>query len=151
MNKVFPQTMALELSEHFTDPKLKAIGKWGCCALVSLWIMGIEGDIGNICLVADEMGKGLDNECTVNWVKFFSNVAGRKITVTFKEIKSLEETKKCGRCAVRYDYNGQYHWVGVEKGKIAYNPLRHSVCVTYGKPTQLRIIKSADGEVFKWN
>lgn len=140
MNKTYPQTMAEELSKHFSDYKLKAIGKWGCCAFVSLWIMGIEGDIGNIGLLADEMGKGLDNECTVNWVKFFKNVTGKTISVTFKEIKFLSELKNEGRCAVRFDYNGKYHWVGVEKGKIAYNSLKHSVCVEYGKPTQARII-----------
>ena len=146
----FPQSDAIELERRFHDKKLISISKYGCCAFVSLWIMGIEGGIGNICLVADEIGKGLDVDCTVQWFQFFKDVCGAEISVEFKEIKSLTELSKYGRVAVRFDYNGKSHWVGVERGELAYNPLKHSVCVEKGTPTTARIITSKNGGL-KWS
>lgn len=141
MNKNYPQSDAIELAERFNDEKLKAISKWGCCAFVSLWIMGITDTIDAITILADEMGKGLDEECTVKWYDFFRNVSGREISVEFREInKLLDVAKVKGRCAVRYDFNGKSHWVGVENGKVVYNSLKHSQCVERGKPTKARII-----------
>lgn len=140
MNKVFPQTMARTLAQSFSDPKLKAIGDFGCCAFTALWIMGIEGDIGNICILGNQIGKSLDGECTVFWKKFFKNVSGKDIEVEFLKINSLADVKKYGRCEVKYVYNGSYHWVGVERGKVAYNSLAHSECLKYGTPTEARII-----------
>lgn len=145
------QSDALELYKRFHDTRLKAIADYGCCAFVALWIMGIEGGVGNICLLADEIGKGLDADCTVYWAQFFKNICGREIAVEFKTIKSITELNGYGRVAVRFDYNEKSHWVGVENGVLAYNSLAHSVCVEKGKPTQARIIRNEDGDIFKWN
>lgn len=139
-----PQSVAEELAQKFPDEKLKTIAKYGCCAFTALWIMGIDKELESICLVADEMGKGLDNECTVYWFDFFKHISGREIKVEFREIKKLSDLLDVkGRCAVRFDFNGKSHWVGVEKGKVVYNSLKHSVCVEKGKPTKARIITFA--------
>ena len=144
MNKRFLQTEAEELSKRFPDSKLKAIAKWGCCAFTALWIMGIEPTTESITLLADEMGKGLDEECTVKWYDFFRNVSGRAVKVEFRDIKTLLELNKVkGRIAVRFDCGKNSHWVGVEGGEVAYNSLKYSNCVTNGKPTKARIITFA--------
>jgi hypothetical protein len=141
MNKNFPQSDATELYERFDNEKLRVISKYGCCAFTALWIMGITDSINAITILADEIGKGLDNECTVQWFDFFKNVSGRSIKVEFRDIKKLIDLGSVkGRCAVRYDFNGKNHWVGVENGKIAFNSLKTSQCVTLGKPTKARII-----------
>lgn len=140
----YPQTIAEELAERFPDQKLKMIAKYGCCAFASLWFMGIEDDIESILIVADEMGKGLDQECTVSWYEFFKNVSGREIKVEFRDINKPSDLLKIkGKCIVRYDYNGLGHWVGAENGKVVYNSLKHSNCVEKGKPTKARIITLA--------
>lgn len=110
-----PQTMAAKLGEVTGDKKLIAVGKWGCCAFTALWIVGLEDATDNICTVIREMGKGLDDECTVYWNVFYKNVTGKNATVERREIKNLSELKKIGRCAVRFDYQGASHWVGVEQ------------------------------------
>lgn len=135
-----PQSDALKLLEKFYDPKLKAIGNYGCCALVALWIMGITGSVESICLVAGQIGKSLDADCTVYWQKFFKEISGRNISVEFRDIKKLYELKDVEYCAVRFDYNGKSHWVGVSHGEVVYNPLSYSVCVDKGKPATARII-----------
>lgn len=136
-----PQTMAQRIGEATGDRKLTAIGKWGCCAFTALWIAGLEDATDNICIVVRQMGKGLDNECTVFWSIFYKNVTGKNITVERREIKSLDDVKDIERCAVRFDYRGYSHWVGVEYGRIAFNSLEFSNCVTYGNPSTARIIK----------
>lgn len=140
MNKEFPQTDAGELASRFSDKKLDAIAKYGCCAFSALWFMGIEKSVDAITILADEIGKGLDEECTVQWFKFFTDISGREIKVEFRDIKTLLEVSKIKRCIVRFEYNGKAHWVGVENGKIAYNSLKESTCVIKGKPTTARII-----------
>ena len=136
-----PQTMAAKLGEVTGDKKLIAVGKCGCCAFTALWIVGLEDATDNICTVIREMGKGLDDECTVYWNVFYKNVTGKNATVERREIKNLSELKKIGRCAVRFDYQGASHWVGVEHGKVAFDSLEFSRCLTYGKPTTARIIR----------
>ena len=136
-----PQTMAAKIGEATGDKKLIAVGKWGCCAFTALWIVGLEDATDNICTVIREIGKGLDDECTVYWNVFYKNVTGKNATVERREIKNLSELKKIGRCAVRFDYQGASHWAGVEHGKVAFNSLEFSRCLTYGKPTTARIIR----------
>ena len=135
-----PQTTARELAKRFNDEKLKAIANYGCCAFCALWIMGIEGDVGNINILADQIGYSLESDCTVHWFDFFSNVSGRKIKVEFRNIQSTTDLNGLGRCAVRFDYKGKSHWVGVENGLVVYNPLKYSECVEKGRPTTARII-----------
>jgi hypothetical protein len=141
MNKDFPQSIAIELSKVFPDKKLLSIANYGCCAFVSVWIMGIEKPLAAITTIAEEIGKSLEADCTVHWIEFFKNVSGREIAVEFREINKLSDLNRVkGRCAVRFDYNGHSHWVGVENGKIVYNSIKHSNCVEKGKPTKARII-----------
>ena len=135
-----PQSDALELAETFTNPKLRAIANYGCCAFVALHIIGINGLVSNLKIIGNEIGKGLDDECTVLWYKFFENVSGKKIKIEYRDIKSLEELKDVEQCAVRFDYNGKSHWVYVSRGEITYNPLKYSLCVDKGRPATARII-----------
>lgn len=125
----------------------KAIGDYGCCAFVALWALGIEPktDAEAIELVAEAMEKGaVEKDCTVKWIEFARLFTGKNIKVEFMEIKSLIDLNKkksiCGRIPVRFDYDGNSHWVGVEDGKVAFNPLEKSRCVEYGKPTKARIM-----------
>lgn len=136
------QTLAEELSKIFPDEKLKIIAKEGCCAFCALWVMGIEDPIEQIKIIGEELGNSLKKDCTVKWFEFFDKVAGREIDVEFRDIKSLKDVMDVkGKCIVRYDFNGLGHWVGVEDGKVVYNPLEKSVCVERGKPAKARIIK----------
>ena len=41
---IAPQTYAEELNKIFPNSKLTAISKYGCCAFVLLWCLGIEPD-----------------------------------------------------------------------------------------------------------
>ena len=134
-----PQTLAIELNKTFPNKTLEAIGKWGCCAFVLLWCLGLEPeDVDAICIVNSLMKKGaLDEECTVSWYKAIDILTGRKLKefekVKIKSIRSIKE-----RTPVIYSYNGKGHFVGVENGKIGFNPLSHSECVEKGKPTEMR-------------
>ena len=141
---MFIQDEAIKLAKIFPEcNRLVIIASKMCCASVALWIMGID-EKEHLSIIADELGKSLDDECTVYWDKFFEKVAGRKINVEFKDIKKESELKQIkGRIAVRYDYNGHSHWVGYENGKLAYNSLESSACVKFGKPTTTRIITLA--------
>ena len=131
-----PQSLAEEL---YSIP-LAEIADFGCCAFVLIWCLGLEmSDIDAIKKVADGMKKGvLDLDCTVKWYEFASFLGCPIKSVEFKQICDIKGIKE--RTPVRYDYNGKYHWVGVENGKIAFNSLKNSVCVKYGKPTTARIL-----------
>lgn len=144
-----PQTLADMLYRHFPAENLKAIKEYGCCAFVLMWCLGIEpdDDAEAIMTVDDLMqSKALKDDCTVKWAEAIRRLAGREMkAVDFVNISSIFHIKD--RCPVRYDYNGKSHWVGVEDGKVAFNPLKHSVCVENGKPATMRIIhiKGIDG------
>ena len=136
-----PQTLAIELNKDFPNPRMKAIGDWACCAFTLLWCLGIEpDDITAIQTVSDLMKDGaLDNECTVYWADCIENLTGRKLKKLEKvPITSIKKIK--GRTPVRYTFNGKGHWVGVENGRIAFNSLKESDCVSKGKPTEMRVI-----------
>lgn len=136
-----PQTVAFKLGSLISDKRLKAIGDFGCCAFVALWIMGIEGIAEPIRIILNNMGKGLDYECLVYWRRFFKDVSGRDVWVEFRDIQSLDDLKGIkGRIAVRFDLGKNSHWVGVEDGKVIYNSLENSACVDFGKPTTARIV-----------
>lgn len=141
---IYPQSEAMAWSVAFPDSKrLKAIADFACLAMTYLWILGIEADNVPLYLktISESIDKGLlDEECTVlNAEKYLEAFSGKKWKVTKKEISSIEEIKK--PTAVRFDYNGHSHWVGVENGKIAFNSLANSVCVSRGKPTTARIVE----------
>lgn len=134
-----PQTKA----EEIKNMKLEAISRYGCCAFVLMWCLGIEpDDLQAIDTLNDMIKAGvIESDCTVKWVEAIKHLTGRKMTVEFKDIKDLRGIKD--RTPVRYDYKGKSHWVGVEKGMISFNPLVYSQCVDKGRPVTARILKLA--------
>ncbi len=144
-----PQSLAAELYSHFPAKNLKSIKEYGCCAFVLMWCLGIEpDDDAEAVMTVDSLiqEKALKEDCTVKWAEAIRRLTGRKMrAVDFVNITSILHIKD--RCPVRYDHNGKSHWVGVENGKIAFNPLKRSVCVESGKPSTMRIIhiKGIDG------
>ena len=56
----------------------------------------------------------------------------------------IDELKNIERCAVLFSIDGiGGHWVGVEFGKVAFNPKLHSDNLANGKPISARILKVA--------
>ncbi len=137
----YPQTLAREFCSVISPARLETIGKYGCCAFVLLWCLGIEPDnMEAIELVNDMINAGvIEKDCTVKWAEAVKFLTGRDITVEFKNIKDILSIKD--RTPVRYDYKGQGHWVGVERGMIAFNPLEYSLCVDKGRPVTARLLK----------
>lgn len=144
-----PQSLAAELYSHFPAKNLKSIKEYGCCAFVLMWCLGIEpDDDAEAVMTVDSLiqAKVLKEDCTVKWAEAIRWLIGREMrAVDFVNITSILHIKD--RCPVRYDHNGKSHWVGVENGKVAFNPLKRSVCVESGKPSTMRIIhiKGIDG------
>lgn len=84
--------------------------------------------------------KILDSDGTVmNAEALLKGITGRDVSVTKKDIKSLDEVRK--QTPVRFDYNGHSHWVVVSDGKIIFNSIENSQCVKHGKPVTARIIE----------
>lgn len=130
--KNYPQTFATDVSKN-----IEAIGKFGCLAMCYLFCIGIDGDCSDyVRSVSNAMNEGLlDSECTVlDAEKFLEHFSGRKFHVTKKNYKDISEIKN--PTPVRYSYNGKSHWVVVENGKIVFNSLANSLCVTKGKLDQ---------------
>lgn len=138
---MYPQSKAIELAKVYENKKLETIGKYGCCAFVAMWLMGLESDYTMLKIIGEEIGHTLGDDCTVKWKEFFACVVGKTVEVEFRNIKSIEEVENEYRCAVRFDYNGKSHWVGVQYGELKFNPLSYSQCVDKGRPTTARIIK----------
>ncbi len=131
-----PQTFC----EKLTNYPLEMIADYGCCAFVALWLCGKKvTDLQAIEILSEAMNKqAIDLDCTVKWYDFCEYI-GRPIkAVEFKDVTDIKKIKE--KCAVRFDFNGRSHWVGVQNGKIRFNPLKSSVCVKYGKPTTARIL-----------
>ena len=139
---IYPQTFASEVAKN-----IDAIGKYGCLAMCYLYCVGIRDNaLEYIRILSDCMNKGiLDNECTVlDASKFLEYVTGKRYDVTKKQFNDLSKITE--PYPVRYVYNGKGHWVVVQKGKIVFNSLINSQCVTKGKPDtkdNTRVIKLA--------
>lgn len=137
-----PQTLAEELYKHFHDQKLKAIKDYACCAFSLIYWLGIDcSDVDAIMLVSDLMNnKALDPDCTVYWGECIKQLTGREMEslekVQTKDIKKIKE-----KTIVKFSNGGYSHWVVVENGKVVFNSLKYSKCVSEGKPTEARIIK----------
>lgn len=135
---VYPQDLSIELSKM----ELDNIGKNGCCAFVFLWCLGIEPDnpLESIRLVDEAIKKNyIMKDCTVKWYEWGKALTGRTIDVEKVKITTISNIKE--RTPVFYSINGvSGHWVGVENGKIAYNPIKDSINVKQGKPRELRKI-----------
>jgi len=127
-----PQTRAL------------AIGKWGCLAMCYIYCAGVEPDDPEeyIRLVSHAMDEGLlDEECTVlSASKLLKFVSGKDYYVGKKDVdeKNIKDIKE--PTPVRFSYYGSGHWVVVENGEIAFNPLSYSKSVEKGRPTSARPI-----------
>lgn len=136
-----PQSLAIEIKDTIKPEHLESIGRYGCCAFVLLWCLGIEPDDIEAIKTVNSMisAKVIEDDCTVKWADAVYYLTGRKITVEFKDIKDLRGIRE--RTPVRYDYKGKGHWVGVENGMIKFNPLVYSQCVDKGRPVTARIIK----------
>ena len=95
--------------------------------------------------------KVLDTDCTVYWDKVSRYLTGRGCSKENKPITSIKNIKE--RTPVYFertyeDKTGKHkkgHWVGVEKGKIKFNSVEHSLCVEQGKPTEARILTFKGG------
>lgn len=127
---IYPQTFAAEVSKN-----IDAIGKYGCLAMCYLYCVGIRDNaLEYIRILSDCMNKGLlDKESFVNSApQYLEYVTGKRFDVIKKQFNDLSKIKE--PCPVRYAYNGKKHWVVVENGKIVFNPLLNSQCVTKGKP-----------------
>lgn len=136
-----PQTAAMELYDHFKDKRLYNIQKYGCCAFVLMWCLGLDpSDVTAIATLDDMIShKVIKEDCTVRWAEAIRYLSGREMTsIDFLEIKTISDIKE--RTPVRFDFSGQSHWVGVENGQVVFNPLKISNCVMYGRPTQKRVL-----------
>lgn len=130
--KNYPQTFAMDVAKN-----IKAIGEYGCLAMCYLYCVGIDGDCSDyIRSVSNAMNQGLlDSECTVlDASKYLEYFTGRKFKVSKKNVKDISEITS--PTPVRYKYNGHCHWVVVENGKIVFNSLANSQCVTKGQLDQ---------------
>ena len=143
-----PQTLAEKLYQQFPTLKLKSIKDYACCAFTLMWCLGYEPDDVEAVLTVGYMidKRVIDTDCTVYWSQAAEYLAGRKLTVEFKDITDPKEIKTIkDRTPVKFSYNGKSHWVGVENGKVKFNSLEKSVCVDKGKPVTMRILKLSGG------
>lgn len=138
-----PQTLAETLNKNFPNKELENIAKHACCAFTLMWCLGIEpeDDMEAIYTVKRMIdNKAIKKDCTVEWGKAVRYLTGRSMReIIFQDIKVIKNIKE--RTPVRYDLNGKSHWVGVENGIVAFNPLKYSNCVINGRPVTARIIK----------
>ena len=137
-----PQSLAEELYKHFPTSKLKAIKDYACCAFSLIYWLGIDcSDVDAVMLVSDLMKhNALDVDCTVYWAECIKQLTGREMEslekVQIKDIKKIKE-----KTIVKFSNGGYSLWVVVENGKVVFNSLKYSKCVSEGKPTEARIIK----------
>lgn len=138
-----PQSVA-ELIAELPAENIRAIAKYGCCAFSLLWALGFEiaesvRAIETLSHMID--AKAIGKDCTVYWTEAIRFVTGKTAYVEFLTVSDEKELKNLkGRIIVRYEYGNHSHWVGVENGKVAYNSLKESRCVSFGHPTAVRII-----------
>lgn len=141
-----PQDLAKELSRLFPNEDMKKISDNACCAFVVMWCLGIEPEDINAIKYVQEMRQKeiIRNDCVVFWNKIVPYLTGRDLeNVEFKKIDSIKNIKS--RTPVLYALDGNEegvgHWVGIEKGRIGFNPKKYSVNVENGKPVEARILK----------
>ncbi len=141
-----PQTLAKELNKMFPNKDMKVIGDNACCAFVLMWCLGIEpDDIEAIKTIQRMRDNGaLRQDCVVFWFKAVPYLSGRELeNVEFKKINSLLGIKERTPVLMAKPGNkeGVGHWVGVENGKIEFNPLEYSENVANGRPVEMRALK----------
>lgn len=137
-----PQLLAEELNKVFPNPKLKAIGDFACCILTLMWYLGIdESDTDAIMTVAELIDKGvLNGECLVYWFPAVEALTGRKLkSVTEEPITSIKKIK--GKAIVKFKNGSQFHWGGVENGKVVFDSRGNSKTIAEGKPVLIKVLK----------
>lgn len=147
-----PQTLAEKLYNQFPSAKLKSIKDYSCCALTFMWCIGYDPeDTEAIIVVGQMIDKGIiDPDCTVYWDKVSRFISGRGCSIEKVNINSISKIKE--RTPVKYEYknksNGKTysHWVGVQNGRVAFNPLETSQCVIQGHPVEMRKLTFIGGE-----
>lgn len=136
-----PQSFAITCNKAFSTSEIKAIAEYGCCAFVLMWCLGINvPDFIAVKKVQDMIRKKvIDTDCTVKWSSAVDHLTERQLAdVKFVEISGIKDIKE--RTPVMYKLGEKCHWVGVENGKVAFNPLKFSQCVTLGKPAEKRVL-----------
>ncbi len=135
-----PQDMAARLYEQFPTEPLRNIKDSACCAFVLMWCMRQDQDDADAVMTAAKMMKAgaLGSDCLVYWDAAARFLTGHGVYVTKESITTIKGIKE--RTPVLYTYNGKGHWVGVERGKIKFNPLEKSECVEKGKPAEKRVL-----------
>jgi hypothetical protein len=135
-----PQTLAERLYKEFPNPRLRSIKDNACCIFTLMWCLGLDPeDADAIITVGKLIDKGIiDDDCTVYWQRAIEHLSGRQATVDFVDITDIKKIKN--RTPVRYVKGSHGHWVGVEKGKIAFNSLDYSNCVANGQPQTMRVL-----------
>lgn len=127
----------------YPQSELKLITDNCCLFMCYLWCMGIIPEKSSSWLryVADALDANLiDEECTVlDASKLIEHFTGKKRTVTKKNITSALEINAATPVLFRAE-GFIPHWVVVEHGEIAFNPLLNSKSVSRGKPCEARII-----------
>lgn len=138
-----PQTLAQKYGTIFDSKTLQNIGQNGCCAFCALYLINpYLPDIDAMITLAQQIGKGLDADCTVYWHDYIANISGKDSSVKFLDIDGLQDIKHSAKpLIVRFDYCSKSHWVVVKNGKIVFNPLEHSTCVEKGKATKARLLE----------
>lgn len=138
----YPQTDIINI-----EKKISNIKKYGCCAFCTLWALGydaISNDEAIKLLIRGIETGALEEDCTVNWKQFAKLITNENYDVEMLDLinQTKDELKNYqGRIIVRFDNGNNYHWVGYENGKLAFNSLNYSYCVEYGRPTKIRILK----------
>lgn len=138
----YPQTYSEEI-----EKKIVNIKKYGCCAFTTLWALDkdtLSNDEAIQLLIRGIDTGALEEDCTVNWKPFSKLITNENYDVEMIDLinQTKDELKNYqGRIIVRFDNGNNYHWVGYENGKLAFNSLKYSYCVEYGRPTKIRILK----------
>lgn len=137
-----PQSLAAAMTKFFRAPDLKTVADKGCCAFVLMWCLGIDcNDIKAIKKVREMLKKNvIEPDCTVKWFSATDWLCPARPLddVLFRDISSIKDIQE--RTPVMYQYGKKCHWVGVEHGRIAFNPLSYSQCVALGKPVEKRVL-----------
>ncbi len=109
-----------------------------------MWCLGIEQeDIKAIMDVQRMIDTNvLQSDCTVQWYKIVPYLTGRELKgVRYEKIRILKGIKERTPVFFQKDPDSKKgHWVGVENGKIGFNPLAYSVNVEEGRPTKMRVL-----------
>lgn len=135
-----PQDMAARLYEQFPTETLRNIKDSACCAFVLMWCLKQDPEDAEAVMTVSRMMKAgaIGSDCLVYWDAAARFLTGHGVYVNKENIGTLKGIKE--RTPVLFTYNGKGHWVGVERGKIKFNPLGRSECVEKGKPAEKRVL-----------